>query len=112
MTAIFIGSIDRRKRCLETEKAMSSIRGKVSLIAHLAIRSSPALAIPRLGMRSDQTDERSVLLMVCALCCVTGELAAFLVELVVQKKLVVPKDAGDSSAGSLLYDFLHGEEAM
>ena len=41
-----------------------------------------------------------------------GELAAFLVELVVQKKLVVPNDTGDSSAGSLLYDFLHGEEAM
>ncbi len=48
----------------------------------------------------------------CAPRCVTGELAAFLVELVVQKKLVVPKDAGDSGAGSLLYDFLHGEEAM
>eukprot|EP01043_Picozoa_sp_COSAG02_P014538 COSAG02_NODE_602_length_19711_cov_20.882674_6_plen_56_part_00 len=52
--------------------------------------------------------------MVCAhvgraLGCVTGELAAFLVELVLQKKLVVPKDAGDSSAGSLLYDFLHGD---
>ena len=48
----------------------------------------------------------------CIALCITGELAAFLVELVVQKKLVVPKDAGDSSAGSLLYDFLHGEEAM
>lgn len=52
----------------------------------------------------------------CRLCvlvhCAVGELAAFLVELVVQKKLVVPNDTGDSSPGSLLYDFLHGEEAM
>ena len=44
--------------------------------------------------------------------CMAGELAAFLLELVVQKRLVVPKDAGDASPASLLYDFLHGEEAM
>ena len=50
---------------------------------------------------------------VCArACCMAGELAAFLLELVVQERLVVPKDMGDSSAASLLYDFLHGEEAM
>ena len=45
-------------------------------------------------------------------CSMAGELAAFLLELVVQERLVVPKDTGDSSAASLLYDFLHGEEAM
>jgi len=41
-----------------------------------------------------------------------GELAAFLVELVVQKRLVAPKETGDSSAPGLVYEFLHGEEAM
>jgi hypothetical protein len=41
-----------------------------------------------------------------------GELAAFLVELVVQKRLVTPKETGDSSAPGLVYEFLHGEEAM
>ena len=54
-----------------------------------------------------------VCVCVCArACCMAGELAAFLLELVVQERLVVPKDTGDSSAASLLYDFLHGEEAM
>ena len=38
---------------------------------------------------------------------VAGELAAFLVELMMEKKLVQPKQTGDSSAASLLYDFLH-----
>ena len=41
-----------------------------------------------------------------------GELAAFLFELIIARKLVVPKDTGDSSLSGMVYDFLHGEEAM
>ena len=47
--------------------------------------------------------------VIIAVC--TG-LAAFLFELIIARKLVVPKDTGDSSLSGMVYDFLHGEEAM